>query len=67
MNYQRAVRFEFLGVQGSVDRQDWIRFGNHEFHLDDASIESPVRQAIHKVRNGEWSQPKRVNPLQTGV
>ena len=53
MKYQRAVSFQYQGLRGYIDAKNRIIFGNNEFHLDDLSIESSVRQVIHKVRNGE--------------
>lgn len=61
--YKRAVRFEVKGTAGRVDKNDWVLFGTCGFHLEDVSIESPVRQAIHKVRNGEWREP--IKPIVT--
>ena len=49
--YQRAVRFEYLGTPGQVDKNNRITYGTAKFHLDDLAIESGIRHAIHVKRN----------------
>lgn len=57
MEYQRAVRFVVMGVVGKVSKKNLIEWQGRRFHLEDCSIQSAVRQAIHKVRNGDIRQP----------
>lgn len=51
--YQRTVHFTYRGTRGFCDKNDWVVYGTMGCHLDELSIESGVRQVIHKLRNNE--------------
>ena len=56
--YQRAVRFEINGIFGRCDKNDWITVRDSRYELEDLDTDNMIRRAIHKVRIGEWKEPK---------